>query len=77
MEIIDKTTLVNRTMPEQWICPHCGQRNRTGLEANDILLEHFKYLQHCRTCGYVHFWELKLTDDFKQKVVNMLLEGKL
>ena len=76
MAAIDETTLTNRLMPKTWTCPHCRQRNRTGQQANDILLEHFKYLEHCG-CGYVHFWRLELTDDFKREVVRRLKEGKL
>lgn len=68
----DHTILTDRTLPKTWICPHCGQRNITGIYANDILMEHFRYLEHCG-CGYVHSWELILTDDFKRKVVSMLL----
>lgn len=75
MAAVDETTLVNRQMPKTWTCPHCGQRNQTGQAANDILLEHFKYLEHCGRCGYVQFWRLVLTDDFKREVVRMLKEG--
>ena len=77
MAAIDETTLTNRLMPKTWTCPHCGRRNQTGQAADSILLEHFKYLQLCEKCGYVHFWRLELTDDFKRKVVRMLTEGEL
>lgn len=69
---VDHTVLKDRTMPKSWKCPHCGKRNKTGQYADEILLEHFKYLQHCG-CGYVHSWELELSDDFKKQVVDMLM----
>ncbi len=72
MNSVDHTVLTNVLIPNTWRCPHCGRRNKTGMYANEILMEHFKYLEHCG-CGYVHSWELKLTDDFKKKVVDMLL----
>lgn len=72
MNSVDHTVLTNKTIPNTWRCPHCGRRNKTGMYANEILMEHFKYLEHC-WCGYVHSWELRLTDDFKKKVVDMLL----
>lgn len=31
-----------------------------------------KLIRHCEKCGYLHFWELKLTEDFKKKVVEQL-----
>ena len=46
------------------------------IDADEILMEHGKYLEHCG-CGYVHIWYLKLTDGFKQRVVDMLMEGKI
>ena len=69
---VDVTVLVDRTIPKSWTCPHCGKRQKTGAYAEEILMEHFKYLEHCGNCGYVHAWELKLTDDFKRKVVEYL-----
>lgn len=74
---VDETTLINKLMPKTWTCPHCRRQNRTGQQANNILMEHFKYLEHCGGCGYVHFWRLKLTDDFKKMVVRMLEEGAM
>lgn len=69
---VDHTVLKDRTMLKSWKCPHCGKRNKTGQYADEILLEHFKYLQHC-SCGYVHSWELELSDKFKKQVVDMLM----
>jgi hypothetical protein len=43
-----------------------------GKYKEEELFEFFKTMQHCGYCGYVHLWELKLSDDFKQKVVDML-----
>lgn len=74
---IDETILVNKTVPQTWACPHCGKRNHTGPFADEILLENFKYLEHCPKCGYVHYWELRLTEEFKQAVVDNLLKGKI
>lgn len=72
---IDRTILTNRIMPKRWRCPHCGKQQKTGFYADEILLENFMYLEHCVQCGYVHIWELKLTDDFKKKVVEHLTTG--
>lgn len=70
---VDHTWLTDSMIPKSWKCPHCGRKNKTGKYADEILLENFKYLEHCG-CGYVHCWELKLTDEFKQKVVDYLLK---
>lgn len=72
----DETHLIDQCMPKTWRCPHCGRRNKSGMYADEILMEHGKYLEHCG-CGYVHIWYLKLTDGFKQRVVDMLMEGKI
>ena len=69
---IDKTVLVNRSLPKTWTCPHCGKRNRMGKYKEEEFMEFFKTMQHCDHCGYVHIWILKLTDDFKKKVVDYL-----
>ena len=39
---------------------------------DETLIEFGKHIQHCKTCGYLHLWELNLTDDFKKRVVGML-----
>lgn len=62
-------------MPKSWKCPYCNETNKTGAYADEILIENFKYFEHCAFCCYVHFWELKLTEDFKKKVVSMLLQN--
>jgi hypothetical protein len=54
-------------MPKKWKCPHCGRENKTSIYADECLLENFKYLEHC-WCGYVHCWELKLTEEFKKNL---------
>ncbi len=72
---IDKTILTDDVIPPHWECPHCGAINETDECANDILIEHLRVLRHCGDCGYVHCWELRLTEKFKQKVVELLLDG--
>lgn len=74
---VDVTILKNDLIPPHWECPHCGSINETYETANDILFEHFKVLQQCRDCGYSHCWKLQLTEEFKRKVVKMLIEGSL
>lgn len=71
---IDETHLVDTSFPEEWRCPHCLQKNQSGLYADEILLEHGQYLEHCGHCGYVHRWTLELTEKFKKEVVNYLME---
>lgn len=73
MRSIDETRLVDETMPKSWVCPHCRKKNITGDYADEILIENFKYLEHCPRCGYVHIWTLELTEGFKRKVVVQLL----
>ena len=75
MASVDLTFLVDKGMPKTWKCPHCGKRQKSGFYAESILMEHFKYVEHCTSCGHLHFWKLKLTDEFKQKTVDMLLSG--
>jgi hypothetical protein len=48
-----------------------------GRYKEEELFEFFKTMQHCDHCGYVHIWLLELTEDFKRRVVNMLMEGKV
>lgn len=72
---IDVTHLVNKGMPKTWTCPHCGKRDRIGRYKEEELIQFGKTLQHCGRCGYVHCWELELTEDFKRSVVDMLLSG--
>lgn len=71
MNSLDYTKLVNKLMPKTWKCPHCKRRNKTGMYADEILAENLRYVEHCG-CGYVHLWELELTDDFKKQVVEYL-----
>lgn len=75
LDPIDVTTLIDEGLPKSWRCPHCWKRNKTGQYKEEELFEFFQTMQHCSNCGYVHMWELKLTDEFKQKVVNCLLKG--
>ena len=77
MAEIDVTNLTNQTVPEKWICPHCNQQNTIGIEAENIFLENFVYMENCEHCGYVHVWKLTLTDKFKKDVVNWLLNGDI
>lgn len=69
---IDETILVNKSLPKSWTCPHCGKRNSMGKYKEEEFIEFFKTMQHCEKCGYVHIWFLKLTEDFKKKVVDYL-----
>ena len=73
MSKIDETVLINESLPKSWTCPHCGKRNRMGRYKEEEFLQFGKVLQHCDHCCYVHIWILKLTEDFKKKVVDFLL----
>ncbi|MBR1508438.1 MAG: hypothetical protein IJ619_10595 [Eubacterium sp.] len=73
MSHTDEILLFDSTVPSKWQCPHCNIINNTGTYADDILIEIFKYLEHCENCGYVHIWTLTLTEGFKRKVVEQLL----
>ena len=68
-ENIDVTKLVNKGIPKTWRCPHCGHVQKFGQYAEQILFEHFRYLEGCDRCSYLHCWELELTDDFKRRIV--------
>lgn len=72
----DVTELIDKGMPKHWTCPHCYTRQETGKHAEEILLEHFKYIEHCTQCGYLHLWRLRLTEEFKRGVIDMLTGGK-
>lgn len=74
MSSIDETRIVNGELPKTWTCPHCGKRNKMGRYKADEFIEFGKAFQHCAQCSYVHYWELVLTDDFKQGVIDMLLK---
>lgn len=73
---IDTTLLVDKLPPVKWKCPHCGRMNKMGPAAEDIIEEFFFYMEHCWKCGYVHRWELKLSDNFKNKVLDMIQKEK-
>lgn len=72
---IDRTVITNNLLPKSWKCPHCGQRQKMSPYGDETLIEFGKHIQHCGTCGYLHIWNLELTDDFKQQVVGMLIGG--
>ena len=72
MSNIDETIVVNKRLPKSWTCPHCGKRNLMGKYKEEEFIEFFKTMQQCEKCGYVHIWFLKLTEDFKKKVVDYL-----
>ena len=72
---IDRTVIVDNILPKSWKCHHCGQRQKMNPYGNETMIEFGKHIQHCKTCGYLHLWELKLTDNFKKQVVGMLVEG--
>ena len=70
---LDYTELTDRGLPKTWECPHCGRVNKMDDFAEELLMRYFKVLRHCPTCGYVHCWELRLTEEFKHEVVAFLL----
>ena len=69
---IDVTEITDSTMPKAWICQHCYNRNRTGMYADEILMENRKYIEQCPRCGHLHLFRLNLTEKFKKKVVDFL-----
>ena len=71
---VDETVITNGMLPKSWRCPHCGRRQTFLKEDGEIFLLFMKLIRHCENCGYLHFWELKLTDDFKRKVADMAVE---
>lgn len=73
MAKIDETTLVDRTLPKRWTCPHCGKRTKMDPYAEEIFLEFFQVLRQCPHCGYIHLWRLELTEEFKRKTIDMIL----
>lgn len=74
MTDIDHTVIVNGILPKSWKCPHCGRRQKFSNVDGELFLSFMKLLRHCENCGYLHCWELRLTDDFKRKVVDMVVE---
>ena len=76
-ELIDRrdvTELVDKGLQKSWKCPHCGKRNKMDEFAEELLLRYFKVFRHCEQCGYVHMWELTLTENFKKEVVTFLVQ---
>ena len=74
MAKIDETTLVDRTLPKRWTCPHCGKRTKMDPYAEEVFLEFFMVLRQCPSCGRIHMWRLELTEEFKRKTVDLLLQ---
>lgn len=72
---IDETVIVDQELPDSWICPRCGKKQRFDKIDHENFIEYMQLIRHCDRCSYLHHWTLKLTDDFKRKVINMLLEG--
>lgn len=70
---VDETIIVDAGLPKRWRCPHCGKTHKMDPYAEEVFMEYFTVLRCCGKCGHVHCWKLKLTDDFKKKVVNMLV----
>ena len=75
MKDSDSTMIVDNVLPKSWKCPHCGKRQKMNPYGDETLIEFGNHIQHCGNCGYLHIWELKLTDNFKQQVIGMLLGG--
>lgn len=73
MPNIDETTLVNCSLPKRWTCPHCGKRTKMDPYAEEIFLEFFHVIRQCPACGRLHIWRLELTEEFKRKTIDMLL----
>ena len=71
---VDVTKLIDKGLPKSWKCPHCGKRNKMDEFAEELLMRYFKVFRHCEDCGYVHMWELTLTENFKNEVVQYLLQ---
>ena len=69
---IDETVIVNGTLPKLWKCPHCGKRQSFAKEDDEIFISFMQLIRHCEKCGYLHFWKLELTEDFKKQVVEQL-----
>lgn len=77
MTEIDETIITNALFPltVKWKCPHCGAVSRLDKEAVEILIRHFKVIRQCGRCGHLHIWIFRLTEDFKKRVVEYLLNG--
>lgn len=71
---VDNTVIVNGELPKSWKCPHCGKVNRLTKSDNTVFMQYMKFIRHCEYCSYLHFWELRLTDDFMKAVVQMLVD---
>ena len=71
---VDETVITNDMLPKSWKCPHCGRQQKFSNEDGEIFLSFMQLIRHCENCGYLHFWKLNLTDDFKRKVVDMVVE---
>jgi len=75
MRETDETIMINNLeLPKAWKCPYCGKINNFGFYAQQIFEESGKVIIHCSQCGSLHIWKLKLTEEFKKSVVDMLLE---
>lgn len=74
---VDCTKLTDSLLPKRWKCPHCYKVQQTGMCGDEILIENGIYLEHCGKCGYVHYWKLTLTEEFKKNVINRLLGGQI
>ena len=35
-------------------------------------MEFMQFIRQCEKCGYLHYWKLELTEDFKKKVVEQV-----
>lgn len=74
---VDNTVIVNGELPKSWKCPHCGKVNRLTKSDNTIFMQYMKFIRHCEYCSNLHFWELRLTDDFMKAVVQMLVDEEM
>jgi len=68
----DNTTVLKDRLPNaKWKCPHCGKINKMAPTAEEKLEDHLTYTEACHWCGYLHFWELHISDELKKKVLDL------
>lgn len=68
-ENTDRTVIIDGKLPKSWTCPHCGKRQKLNEKDNEIFMEYMRFIRHCEKCGYLHSWELHLSEEFKRKIV--------
>ena len=71
---IDETVIVNGELLKSWTCPHCGRVNYLTRADNEVFMRFMKFIRHCEHCSYLHYWELRLTDNFMEAVIQMIMD---